>query len=649
MKKNYILSLALLVFCLILPSGVLSQGQVLYEDFPGPLINESKWQNREWVREIRELGPNDFRLVSKVGSPDPLLINSYPYNENNNLNFPNANTVNSIEADVTLLESSVVNSGETRARLVGRWYRVVQGAAGDATGDIVAEISLVEDSTGLVAISRIGQVTNPDGSTSTTIDQHVFQTAISLGTTYRLYIAYDSGANTFTFRVGVETYTVTSAGLPARFGVPNSPWKSVNTRARVNDSDSSAYVHATFGNINRNGSLYENFLAQTLIDPSRWNNYEFVREIAGGGLRSKTTSGPTSASSINTRLQFQSPTSIHVIQAKVTPMTYVNNNGIEIFARLAGGFFHDGTPGGGITGDIGAGVNIGGGGTSPVGGWRVWRFIDEAGNFDYLATGEFTTPISLGNTYVLSIRWNGSQFTFMIDQESATYTPSPGTTIDPPNNPWREIGTRIKDPAGQDAVIETRFDDVMVDGFEDCAFGYWAHEYVMALAHAGITGGCSQDPPLFCPDNTITRWQMAVFMEASLGRAPAPTCTGLFSDSDASTVGDLVCRFIEDFAAAGITGGCGDGRFCPNDPVTRAQMAVFIEASLGAIPSATCAGTFFDVNAGTVGDLFCRYIEDFATKGITGGCGGGNYCPNAPVTRAQMAVFLVAAPDPLLP
>jgi len=55
------------------------------------------------------------------------------------------------------------------------------------------------------------------------------------------------------------------------------------------------------------------------------------------------------------------------------------------------------------------------------------------------------------------------------------------------------------------------------------------------------------------------------------------------------------------------------------------------------------------MTVGTTGDLFCRFIEDFANKGITGGCGGGNYCPNEPVTRAQMAVFLVAAPTPLSP
>jgi len=35
------------------------------------------------------------------------------------------------------------------------------------------------------------------------------------------------------------------------------------------------------------------------------------------------------------------------------------------------------------------------------------------------------------------------------------------------------------------------------------------------------------------------------------------------------------------------------------------------------------------------------WIKQLAAEGITGGCGGGNYCPESPVTRAQMAVFLV--------
>ena len=230
---------------------------------------------------------------------------------------------------------------------------------------------------------------------------------------------------------------------------------------------------------------------------------------------------------------------------------------------------------------------------------------------------------------------------------------------------WEPINSGLTSPRINDIVIDPnssivyagtgggvfKLYDAPQSTFNDVPFDHWAYNYVMALYNAGITGGCSTVPPMFCPDNTITRSQLAVFMETSLGRSPAATCVGTFSDVNVGTVGDVVCRFIEDFSAAGITGGCGGGRFCPNDPVTRAQMAVFIEAALGRSPAASCTGRFGDVNVGTVGDIFCRFIEDFADQGITGGCSTSPpmFCPNDPVTRAQMAVFLVAAPDPLLP
>ena len=76
-------------------------------------------------------------------------------------------------------------------------------------------------------------------------------------------------------------------------------------------------------------------------------------------------------------------------------------------------------------------------------------------------------------------------------------------------------------------------------------------------------------------------------------------------------------------------------------PVTRAQMAVFLlkakHGSAYAPPPA--AGVFADVPAS---DGFAPWIEELAAEGITAGCGGGNYCPDAPNTRAQMAAFLDA-------
>ena len=175
--------------------------------------------------------------------------------------------------------------------------------------------------------------------------------------------------------------------------------------------------------------------------------------------------------------------------------------------------------------------------------------------------------------------------------------------------------------------------------FNDTPEDSFAEDFINTMSYHGITGGCGNGN--FCPDSPITRGQMAVFIETSLGH-PANNCTGRFVDVP---VGNPYCGFIERMADDGITGGCGEGIFCPNSPVTRGQMSVFIEAALGHT-STTCTGQFTDV---PVGHPFCRFIEHLASDGITSGCGGGKYCPDAPVTRAQMAVFLVAAPPPLNP
>ncbi len=102
-------------------------------------------------------------------------------------------------------------------------------------------------------------------------------------------------------------------------------------------------------------------------------------------------------------------------------------------------------------------------------------------------------------------------------------------------------------------------------------------------------------------------------------------------------------RFIESLAQSGLTGGCGGGAFCPENPVTRAQMAVFLERGIRGsnfVPPPATGTRFADVAAG---DFAAAFIEQLAADGITGGCGGGNYCPAANVTRAQMAVFLLRA------
>jgi hypothetical protein len=99
--------------------------------------------------------------------------------------------------------------------------------------------------------------------------------------------------------------------------------------------------------------------------------------------------------------------------------------------------------------------------------------------------------------------------------------------------------------------------------------------------------------------------------------------------------------FIDTIARHEITVGCGDGDFCPDNPNTRAEMAVFLlKAKFGSdhVPPPATGTVFADVQPG---DFAADWIEELASLGITGGCEPNLYCPNDPVTRGQMAVFLL--------
>jgi hypothetical protein len=171
------------------------------------------------------------------------------------------------------------------------------------------------------------------------------------------------------------------------------------------------------------------------------------------------------------------------------------------------------------------------------------------------------------------------------------------------------------------------------------------------LSARGITQGCGGGN--FCPDSNTTREQMAIFIERALGvfTPPAGPVTPTFADVPNSGATDASYEFIEDFAARGITQGCAAGPprlYCPTANLTREQVAVFILRALGVFtpPAGPVTPTFADVPNSGATDTSHEFVEEFYRRGITQGCAAGPprlYCPGSPVTRGQMAVFLVRA------
>ena len=179
--------------------------------------------------------------------------------------------------------------------------------------------------------------------------------------------------------------------------------------------------------------------------------------------------------------------------------------------------------------------------------------------------------------------------------------------------------------------------------FSDVTLKYWAVDWIKRLYNAGITGGCAASPLAYCPDTSVTRAQMSVFLERGIhGASYNPPATGGstgFGDVDPAY---WAGAWIKQLAADGITSGCGGGNYCPESPVTRAQMAIFLlRSKYGTSYSPPAVGSstgFADVPTSY---WAAAWIKQLVVEGITAGCGSGNYCPEAPVTRAQMAVFLV--------
>lgn len=211
-----------------------------------------------------------------------------------------------------------------------------------------------------------------------------------------------------------------------------------------------------------------------------------------------------------------------------------------------------------------------------------------------------------------------------------------------------ESAGRFNDGSGASSVTLDPFDAILLEGtnssgpFGDVPTDHLFVTAITWLADKGITRGCN--PPvndLYCPDDSVTRGQMAAFLTRAL-HLPASSVDRFVDDED-SVFEDNINRIAE----AGITHGCNppaNDHFCPNDLVTRGQMASFLTRALAL--EASAADPFSD-DAGNVHEA---NIAALAASHITLGCNppvNDRYCPSDPVSRGQMAAFLYRGRDRL--
>ncbi len=220
-------------------------------------------------------------------------------------------------------------------------------------------------------------------------------------------------------------------------------------------------------------------------------------------------------------------------------------------------------------------------------------------------------------------------------------TPPPPPPPGPPSPPGSPPPPGPPSPSGSPPPLGPPSGHRALAGFVDVGAGGPHASAIDVMYRRGVTEGCGSDPLRYCPDQAVTRAQMASFLARALDLGEPSESAG-FVDVG---VGGPHASAIDVMYRRGVTEGCGSDplRYCPDQAVTRAQMASFLARALDLGEPSESAG-FVDVG---VGGPHASAIDVMYRRGVTEGCGSDplRYCPDQAVTRAQMASFLARALD----
>jgi len=176
--------------------------------------------------------------------------------------------------------------------------------------------------------------------------------------------------------------------------------------------------------------------------------------------------------------------------------------------------------------------------------------------------------------------------------------------------------------------------------FADVPYGHPYKEYIEALYNQGITGGCASNPLRYCPSDTVSRAQIAIFLlKAKHGAGYTPPAVGSSTGFNDVPVTHWAAAWIKQFAAEGFTSGCGGGNYCPDTPLTREGFAVFAlrAKNVNSVP------TYSTYSYNDIASSYARnWIQHLASGyGIHDYCTTGKYCPTGNLTRDRLAFILV--------
>jgi hypothetical protein len=246
----------------VLVDDVYVTGNVLVDDFEGTTIDFNKWSwpPNEYAVKLDTLSDNLVMISTGNSVPIPFNVTQTP------VNAPN---LASIQATITVVDTSTVGGDSVSANIAGQYYNANSAAPADQNGDIIAIVSIGDRGNGnLEAWATILESTDPFFSNWNTNPYDIITApgALLPNTPYVTRIEYNQGANEFTFTV--DGTSITRSG-PARLGPANQTRQHLSVTSR---SDPGASIKATFDDLNLGNVLVDDFSAEHL-DRSIWGDY----------------------------------------------------------------------------------------------------------------------------------------------------------------------------------------------------------------------------------------------------------------------------------------------------------------------------------------------------------------------------------------
>jgi len=492
MKRNNYWGIGITILFLCLLSNPVF-GKKLYDNFSGDYLDSTKWESREFVREI-----DSNKLVLKISNQ------SSTGSFRSRASFKNAGTIDTIECEVTVVKTALESGSDSRsfARVDGIFYN--KNASGDSTGEIWAGIFIGDSGSGLEAWWEAEQKMDDTGEVWETIEKDtlIAPGILSYGTAYPVRISYN-GSNGITFIVNGVDGTFTG---PARQRAAQTEFKELTAGVDVDGSGGIGYTHALFDNVyvNDQSTAYDTFNTDRLDEENwePWRNQEYldvVREISGGKLR---LSGCNCDSRANVTMA-PSKYDRRYIEAKVLIDSDSEiPSGKEGLARMSGLYYNDsrgpgsGQPYNGNIGDVFVSNRLiidNTGQLKAVAG--IYRLDDVDGmTGQSLLWQEFSTPISYDTEYTLSIKHYGTSFWFKCNDETITYQVT--TDMYEPSEKWQVFHSRVYADPGECGCLKAQFDDIYIGKFKDEIIGTWDNGiWIWDVAESKWTKMTSSAPP----------------------------------------------------------------------------------------------------------------------------------------------------------